>query len=81
MKKIIKTAYVAEDGKEFVNEEDCKRYEKSVEVKQCISKIAEYCDERSCTPLECIFYKEQGCIFNNKNVVPMSLQDSLLIVL
>lgn len=41
IKKITKTVYIANDGKEFLTKEDCEKYEKFVE--ETLSRIKYFC--------------------------------------
>lgn len=66
MKIITKKVYVAFDGKEFDNENDCKRYEKINEkTKKVLSVfpiIKSICEEMGGTCKGCYFFQD-GCIF------------------
>lgn len=62
MKKIEKVIYVADDGKEFANESDCKKYEETAEIRSCILKLSEYCKNSECNSSECIFSSKNGCL-------------------
>lgn len=75
MKKIEKVFYVADDGKEFDDEYECREYEASMGVRNCISEIITYCSERECTSLDCIFCGKNGCIFAGAGVVPIDWEN------
>ena len=69
VKKIIEL-YIAEDGREFSNEQECKNYEKncklSKEFDETLKAVKEYCRCHNCDE-RCIFYScEAGtrCLLN-----------------
>ncbi len=75
MKKIEKIIYVADDGKEFYDEYECRAYEEAIEARHCVSKIIKYCNRRGCNPLDCIFCGEEGCKFASPSATPVDWED------
>lgn len=58
MKEVTK--YIANDGKEFDNKEDCLLYEQSIiGLNEAIKTIENYCMSRSCGI--CKFYEDGVC--------------------
>ena len=75
MKKIETVIYIADDGTEFDDVQECMEYETSKRMKACMSEIADYCNERGCIPSECLFCTKDGCLFLKGGIAPTNWKD------
>lgn len=55
--------YIADDGREFNNLEECEKYEKEdMAIMKTAKELLDYCISQSCS--HCAFHNSDGCMLN-----------------